>query len=56
MIELRDMVKSIGRRPTANENNDKSHRFAPRDLSPEGGTGAQFDPTTRTSVSGLTVE
>jgi MoxR-like ATPase len=55
MIELRDMVKSIGRRPTANENNNKSHRFAPRDLSPEGGMGAQFDPATRTSVSGLTL-
>ena len=55
MVELRDMIKSIGRRPTANENNDKLYRFAPRDLSSEGGMGAQFDPSTRTSVSGLTL-
>ena len=55
MVELRDMIKALGRRPTADDSNNGLHRFPPRDLNQEGGMGAQFDPSTKTSVSGLTL-
>jgi hypothetical protein len=53
MTELREMMKILGRRPTA-EGSD-IRRFAPRDLDRSGGLGAQFDPLTRSSVNGLTL-
>jgi hypothetical protein len=53
MTELREMMKILGRRPTA-EGSD-IRRFTPRDLDRSGGLGAQFDPLTRSSVSGLTL-
>jgi hypothetical protein len=53
MTELREMMKVLGRRPTA-EGSD-IRRFAPRDLDRVGGLGAQFDPLTRSSVNGLTL-
>jgi hypothetical protein len=53
MVELRDMMKQLGRRPSA-EGTDGMRRFAPQKLHPDGAPGAHFDPMTRTSVIGLT--
>ena len=54
MSELRDLLKSIGRRPSA-ESNDGFRRFAPRKLNADGGLGAQCYPLMRETVSGLTL-
>lgn len=55
MVELRDMVEALGRRPTATDRNNGLYRFSPRDFNAEGSMGAQFDTTSRNSVSGLTL-
>ena len=55
MPELCDMVQALGRRPTAKDRKNGLHRFSPRDLNAEGAMGAQFDTSTRASVSGLTL-
>lgn len=54
MQELKDLMKAIGRRPTA-ENSDEVNKFAPRKLEKDGADGAQFDPLMRESVSGITL-
>ena len=54
MPELRDLLKKLGRRPTA-ENSDKIQKFAPRKLRRDGALGAEFDPKERDSVSGVTL-
>lgn len=54
MAELRELMNQIGRRPTA-EGSDSIHKFASRKLDLDGGLGAQFDPSIRNSVSGLTL-
>eukprot|EP00980_Cylindrotheca_fusiformis_P003786 scaffold834_cov123-Cylindrotheca_fusiformis.AAC.33 len=54
MPELKDLVRKIGRRPTAKDS-DKLQKFAPRRLQDNGGMGAQFNPTDRDSVSGVTL-
>ena len=54
MVELHHLMKVLGRRPSA-EGSHALHKFAPRKLDRSGGLGAQFDPATRTSVSGLTL-
>ena len=53
MTELRTMVKSLGRRPASQGVN--YHRFSPRKLHRDGGLGAQLDPFTRSTVTGLTL-
>lgn len=54
MPELKDLVRELGRRPTA-ENSDRIHKFSPRKLQKDGAMGAQFDPQMRESVSGITL-
>jgi MoxR-like ATPase len=54
MPELKTLLQSLGRRPTA-EASDAIHKFAPRKLYNEGALGAQYDPTQRTSVHGITL-
>lgn len=54
MSELRDMMKVLGRRPTAEQSN-AIHRFRPRQFDAQGAMGAQLDTAARTSVSGLTL-
>ena len=54
MPELRDLLKELGRRPTA-ENGDRFNKFSTRKLQRDGGIGAQFDPQMRESVSGITL-
>lgn len=54
MQELKDLMKALGRRPTA-ENSDEMNKFAPRKLEKDGADGAQFDPLMRESVSGITL-
>jgi len=54
MPELRELLHELGRRPSAENNNDKLHKFAPRKLNQNGGMGAQFDPQKRELVSGVT--
>ena len=54
MPELRDLLKDLGRRPTA-ENSDKLNKFSPRKHYKDGGMGAEFDPQMRESVSGITL-
>eukprot|EP00547_Thalassionema_nitzschioides_P008787 CAMPEP_0194228370 /NCGR_PEP_ID=MMETSP0156-20130528/43337_1 /TAXON_ID=33649 /ORGANISM="Thalassionema nitzschioides, Strain L26-B" /LENGTH=1110 /DNA_ID=CAMNT_0038960881 /DNA_START=537 /DNA_END=3871 /DNA_ORIENTATION=- len=55
MKELRDMVKDLGRRPTADKSQGRLQKFVPRKLDSEGSMGARFDLYSRTSVSGLTL-
>jgi MoxR-like ATPase len=54
MQELQELMKAIGRRPTA-ENSNEIHKFSPRKLQNDGAVGAQFDPQMRESVSGITL-
>jgi MoxR-like ATPase len=54
MPELKDLLKTLGRRPTT-ENADKIQKFAPRKLQVDGGMGAQFDPLERESINGVTL-
>ncbi|KAL7570304.1 hypothetical protein ACA910_017154 [Epithemia clementina (nom. ined.)] len=53
MPELRKLVRDLGRRPTA-ENRDRMHKFKARKRNREGGMGAEKDPQSRESVSGIT--
>lgn len=53
MHELKDLMNSIGRRPTA-ENSNEIRKFAPRKLQKDGSMGAQFDPSSKESISGIT--
>lgn len=50
--ELKELMKSIGRRPTA-ENSEEVNKFAPRKLDEDGSDAAQFDPQMRESVGGI---
>ena len=52
MIELRTLVKELGRRPTA-EGATSLRRFNPREENDRGVLAATDDPAARTSVSGL---
>ena len=52
MPELRDLMKQLGRHPTA-DNSDTVHKFAPRKFDAGGGLGAQFDPHMSDSVTGI---
>ena len=54
MQELKDLMRDIGRRPTA-ENSDEVHKFAPRKQNADGAMGAQFDSLMQESVSGITL-
>jgi MoxR-like ATPase len=54
MVELKELLKTLGRRPTA-QGSTGTHHFAPRKLSPVGGLGAQYDSSQKTSVQGLTL-
>ncbi len=54
MQELKELMKRIGRRPTA-ENSNEIQKFSPRRRSDEGGLGAEFDPQMKESVSGITL-
>ena len=53
MYELKDLMNNIGRRPTA-ENSNEIRKFAPRKLQKDGSMGAQFDPSSKESISGIT--
>ncbi|GFH55543.1 hypothetical protein CTEN210_12019 [Chaetoceros tenuissimus] len=53
MHELKDLMNNIGRRPTA-ENSNEIRKFAPRKLQKDGSMGAQFDPSSKESISGIT--
>lgn len=50
--ELQDLIRSLGRRPSAEES-DNYHKFTPRKLDPEGGLGAELDPLQKESVNGI---
>lgn len=54
MPELKNLLKALGRRPTAKES-DQLQKFAPRKPQNDSCMGAQFDPTDRESVSGVTL-
>jgi len=54
MPELRDLIQALGRRPTA-ERSDAMHKFVPRKWNEEGALGAQYDPSLRESVRGITL-
>ena len=54
MPELRDLIQMLGRRPTADES-DSIQKFVPRKLDDQGPLGAQYDPSQRTSVRGITL-
>jgi MoxR-like ATPase len=52
--ELRDLIHSLGRRPTVEQSNEV-RKFVPRKPNELGVLGAQCDPTRRASVSGITL-
>lgn len=54
MPEVKDLLKKLGRRPTAEDSNG-SQKFAPRKPNVDGAMGAEFDPNQRESVSGVTL-
>ncbi|CAB9501051.1 ATPase RavA [Seminavis robusta] len=53
-LHVRALIQQLGRRPTA-EQSDAIHKFVPRKPDQEGALGAQYDPTIRSSIRGITL-